>query len=361
MNKLVSVIMSVYNTNERFLRGAIESILLQTYRSFEFLIVLDCPTDNSAEIVREYERNDKRITVIVNEHNLGLTKSLNIALGQAKGEYIARMDADDYSVPDRLEIEVKYLDNYPEVGVVGGLVYTGIKRSRFMTAWNKDQITTRIHMLFHNAGVAHPTAMFRKELSDGTKPLYDETIKKSQDFALWADLIWKTKVVVLDEMLLVYRVHSNQITANSADQMKYAGMVVEKQFREKFGISDSPTLELFKNIYLGNENIKIDEIREAFDRLVETNDQRKLFPKRKFKAIQNEILLECWYINKRSKSESDKIAAKSFFQMITPLNISRFFSIYILPKYRCDLKFKKFKNENAEFLRNTVKLDFESM
>ena len=96
MSKLVSVVMSVYNTDERYLRGSIESILAQTYQYFEFIIVLDHPTDGLDQIVKEYESRDSRIVVLVNEQNLGLTKSLNIALGRARGEYIARMDADDY-------------------------------------------------------------------------------------------------------------------------------------------------------------------------------------------------------------------------------------------------------------------------
>ena len=116
-NDLVSVIMSNYNTPEEFLRASIESVLNQTYSNFEFIIVDDCSTDNSLEIIKSYQ--DERIVVLENKENLGITKSLNRGLEIAKGEYVARMDADDISFPKRFETQVEYLKNNPQVIVCG--------------------------------------------------------------------------------------------------------------------------------------------------------------------------------------------------------------------------------------------------
>ena len=104
---LISVVMSNYNTEESYLRASIESILNQTYENFEFIIVDDCSTDNSIDVIESY--SDKRIKLIKNKENMGLTKSLNVAIKEAKGEFIARMDADDISLPQRFEKQVEFL------------------------------------------------------------------------------------------------------------------------------------------------------------------------------------------------------------------------------------------------------------
>ena len=112
--------MSVYN-GEKYLREAIESILNQTFTDFEFLIVNDGSTDSSLEIILSYP--DERIRVIRNDRNIGLTKSLNKALQQAKGEYIARQDADDISLQNRFEEQLIYLEKHPEVALLGTSAY----------------------------------------------------------------------------------------------------------------------------------------------------------------------------------------------------------------------------------------------
>ncbi len=114
----VSVLMSVYN-GERFLRDSVESILGQTFTDFEFLILDDGSTDSTCEILEEYANKDARIVLVRNDRNLGLTRSLNKGLRLVRGEYLARQDADDISLPKRLEMQVKFLDAHPEVGVVG--------------------------------------------------------------------------------------------------------------------------------------------------------------------------------------------------------------------------------------------------
>jgi len=115
-NPEVTVLMSVYN-GEKYLREAIDSILNQTFTDFEFLIVNDGSTDRTAEILRSYD--DPRIIIINNEKNIGLTKSLNIGLRMAKGEYIARMDADDVSMPERLQKQIELLNQKKNTGLVG--------------------------------------------------------------------------------------------------------------------------------------------------------------------------------------------------------------------------------------------------
>ena len=117
MNK-ISVIMSVWNS-EKYVRQSIESITNQTVRDFEFVIVDDCSADATPEILREFAKKDKRIKLVRNSENIGLTKSLNKALSIAKGEYVARQDADDYSHPDRLRLQRDFLDAHRDISLVG--------------------------------------------------------------------------------------------------------------------------------------------------------------------------------------------------------------------------------------------------
>ena len=118
----VSVIMSVYN-GEKYLKEAINSILNQTFKDYEFIIVNDASTDKSIKILEEYAKKDNRIGLIHNEKNIGLTRSLNKAIKSANGAYIARQDADDISLPPRLEEEVNFLDKHPTVGLVGSYAW----------------------------------------------------------------------------------------------------------------------------------------------------------------------------------------------------------------------------------------------
>ena len=121
---LVSVIMSVYNA-EKFLNSAIESITNQTFTDFEFIIIEDCSTDKTLEILKEFKEKDNRIKIIKKEKNegpKGFIKNLNVGLNMAQGKYIARMDADDISLPERFQKQVIFLENNPEISMVGAQI-----------------------------------------------------------------------------------------------------------------------------------------------------------------------------------------------------------------------------------------------
>lgn len=344
---LVSVVMSVFNTKEEYLRCAIESVLKQTFQAFEFIIVLDLPTDNSATIVEEYQKKDNRIVIIYNEYNIGLTKSLNKALKIAKGKYIARMDADDISVPDRFEKQYYFLENNEKVGVVGGHVYTGKQGTRYMTPWSKDPEETKIRMLFRNAGVPHPTAMFRKYYPDGTQVFYDESIVKSQDFALWSKYVRKSNIVVMEDVFLIYRIHENQISAKPSGQSMYSAIIVKKQMKDIFGIEDENLLNVVANLFVGNKKPQMNEVREVFQRLIDVNERRKMFNRRKLKLILKELLVEYLYMYRVDK--------KQFVQQLTinpdlldPSVIIKFIQLYIIPKMKHDKLVKEFECANKK-------------
>lgn len=118
---MISVIMSTYKESEKFLRESIESILQQTYQDFEFIIILDYPENQEhIRIINEYKEKDSRIQFYINEKNKGLTDSLNTALTYIRGEYVARMDADDIACKDRFEKQIKYLQEN-DYDLIGGI------------------------------------------------------------------------------------------------------------------------------------------------------------------------------------------------------------------------------------------------
>ena len=198
--------MTVYN-GSRFLGQAIESILGQTLSKFEFVIIDDCSTDNSTDIVKEYK--DPRIRLIVNESNLGQTKSLNLGLSICSGEYVARLDQDDFSFPCRLEEQKNFLDRNSDISVVGSLSCVIDEKNRKRGPVRKDPITHEdcAFSLYINSTLPfrHPSIMYRKKLiiDEGG---YNEKYQIAQDSELWFRLIVKKyHFSNIPKVLSVYR------------------------------------------------------------------------------------------------------------------------------------------------------------
>lgn len=226
----VSVIMSVYNTKKEYLCKAIESILNQTFKDFEFIIVNDASTDETPKILEIYK--DKRIIRIDNKINLGLTASLNKALKIANGKYIVRMDADDISHIDRVKIQYEYMEKNKSIAVLGTYAKQLGTKKILMPIKCIDHEHRRVKMIFRNSGVIHPTAMIRKSFLEKYNLYYDENIKKGQDYALWAEIVKYGKIANIEMPLLEYRVHKEQISMKcKEEQDKYAYQVKVKQIK----------------------------------------------------------------------------------------------------------------------------------
>jgi len=216
-NPKVTVLMSVYN-GEKYLREAIESILNQTFKDFEFLIINDGSTDRTAEILQSYD--DPRIKIINNEKNIGLTKSLNKGLKMARGEYIARMDADDISMPERLEKEVDFLETHRDYAVVGTFVKILNEHSGVIRLLDRPVEYAQIREFFRRDNcIAHGSAMIRKNciLDVG---FYDESMERSQDYDLWLRLSEKYRLANIPEYLYIWRNHNENIEAKYMDEQK---------------------------------------------------------------------------------------------------------------------------------------------
>jgi len=224
-NPKVTVLMSVYN-GEKYLREAINSILNQTFKDFEFLIINDGSTDRTIEILQSYQ--DPRIKIINDEKNIGLTKSLNKGLKLARGEYIARMDADDISYPNRLEVQYDYLKNNPEVGLIGSWNDVIDEIGNTVGFWKCNYSSEDIYYIlnFRNC-LAHCSLLFKKELvlNNGG---YNETIKNAQDYELWSRISKVAKIYQIQRVLVKWRMDSHPInTQKETSQVKTVNSTVK--------------------------------------------------------------------------------------------------------------------------------------
>lgn len=225
----VSVIMSVYN-QETYLKDAIESILNQTFTDFEFIIINDGSTDKTKEIIENYQKLDSRIKII-NQKNQGLTKSLNKGIFVSQGEYIARMDADDISLPQRIEKQAIFLDSHPDVGMVGvwAELFSDnipcITKSCFVSDFEKISE----YLVSTGNCFVHSSVMVRADI---IKKLggYDERLVKSQDYELWLRLIAVSKVAIIPEILHRHRIATNSVSEKYAFETAKTNWLVKKAY-----------------------------------------------------------------------------------------------------------------------------------
>lgn len=204
----VSVLMPVYETDEKYLREAIESILSQTFSDFEFLILDDCPEDPREDVVKSYD--DKRIKYFKNKKNLGISLSRNKLIEMAGGEYLAVFDHDDISLPTRLEKQVQYLDANPVVGVVSCKMQSMIDKKICSHPTDNHEIKLA---LMKSCAMVHPASMIRKSVLVDNNIRYEKEFSPAEDYALWCRLIPHTQFHNLnDEVLLYYRDHPENTT-----------------------------------------------------------------------------------------------------------------------------------------------------
>ena len=239
----ISVLMPVYNS-QLYLKEAIESVLAQTYKNFELLIINDGSTDRSEEIIRSFK--DERIVYIKNEKNLGLVSALNIGLKKSIGKFIARMDADDISLPQRFEKQINFLNTHSEVAVISTKLLIIDESGKEVGFWNDDfDCTSQKDILLNMPKInciGHPTVMMRSEAVK--KFGYNKKFKNSEDWALWLTLLSNNFVIdKIDEVLLKYRVHETGTIVNANKENVNKRII---RFKRKY-ILDKLTHFHFKN------------------------------------------------------------------------------------------------------------------
>ena len=225
---LISVVMSVYN-GSNFVEEAIESVLNQTLDNFEFIIIDDDSQDHSINIIKSF--NDKRIKLRKNNNNLGQSESLNKGIRLSKGEFIARIDQDDICLPERFEVQYKYMMDNPEIGILGSQSYILNENESKMSMWNKRPESHYQNMwtLMHSSSLVHPTVMIRRSVLNGND-LFNKIYSPSDDYELWSRLVFKTKINQINTPLVIKRRHSENTGNKFYNTKKRNRFIIQKRY-----------------------------------------------------------------------------------------------------------------------------------
>jgi len=322
----VTVLMPVYN-GEKYLKESIESILTQTYTDFEFLIINDGSTDSSKFIVSSY--NDTRIRYIEKEKNTGIVDTLNYGLDLASGKYIARMDCDDISLPVRLEKQVIFMDNNPDVGISGTWAQTFGELSN-NDVWKYPESHKDISCaLMFNSVLVHSSVIMRKSYLQQYKLTYKTDYIYAEDYDFWVNANACFKLANIPKVLLKYRISYNSTSHSS------------KNSENKLESTRKVRINCFKkySINLTAEQIDLFSLICSYEKLKETN----LF----YNAID---VLNSIYSQSIQKTVFDnKTISKPIFNYY-------YFLLHNIPQVDL-LTIKKYMLSEA-FLKNTLKLKY---
>ncbi len=229
MKPAISVIMSVYN-GETYLAEAIESVINQTFKNWELIVINDCSTDSTSEILAGFASKDERIKVHTNEVNLKLPSSLNKAISLSIGKYIARMDADDICLPDRLEKQYKFMEENREIDMSSCRFMT-VKNGVYMSGGaggRCDNQALRTMLLVANP-ILHPGVIAKAEVMK--KLGYDTTLTCTEDLELWTRMAMENfKMQILPECLLIYRLHDKQITSTTLERQHTEVLKIQNKY-----------------------------------------------------------------------------------------------------------------------------------
>lgn len=336
---LVSVVISIHNEPADYLRTAIESIFNQTYPNIEIILIDDASNNECKILLSDICKGKNNVRILHNETNLGLTKSLNIGLEAANGEYIARMDADDISLPHRIEKQVDFLMANGDADIVGTGVVSFGDSSGFMSPANGYSNSDVQCNLFFSSSLCHPSVMIRKQFLDKNNLQYDEKVKKGQDYDLWERASVCGKLAVMSEVLLYYRAHSNQITATNRKDQDLTSELVQKRRLQRIGIVPSEN-EMRCHVLLAkgvDSSVSIEEMQGWVDKLIIQNYKIGLVDDNEFRLDLRERMTLYKMRNNapissfgfRDASNLMRIFCKRFAAKIKLINIQRQIRIYL--------------------------------
>ena len=222
---LVSVVMPVYNA-EPYISHAIESILQQSFMDFEFIIIDDGSTDATWQIIQQYAEQDKRIVTIHNSQNMKICQALNSGISLARGKYIARMDADDWSYPNRLQLQYEAMERNPDAVICGSTIEICDEKLRPLNIrrYHLSDKTIRRHFFYYSP-FCHPATMFRKDVFNKAG-YYNTELYDCEDYELYFRLARYGSLINLPEVLFRLRTHSKSICQQRSRRQEWLVLYV---------------------------------------------------------------------------------------------------------------------------------------
>ena len=293
MTPVVSILMPVFKT-EPFLREAVDSILSQTFTDFELIVLNDCSPGNAEDILDEY--NDPRIARYRGKENVGFANVLNVGIQMAKGKYIARMDSDDISAPNRLEVQVDYLERHADIDLCScGMILFGAMEDQWIR--ESDLETVRINALFFSP-ILHAASVWRRDAFERLGLRFRQEMVPAEDYDLWCRaLSYGLRLVNIPQCMYQYRIHPDQATGNMEKRLQKEQVVREGYLHKLFPKADN---EDIVRIAAMKPCLDPDEFRATADILLALNadtaffNEEKLckYLKRHYKYLIGEALRE---------------------------------------------------------------------
>jgi len=280
---LVSVLLPVYNC-ENYILEAVESILQQTYSHFELLIIDDCSTDATVEKIKTL--TDQRIQLIEKPKNSGITNSLNFGLTIAKGKYIARMDGDDISLPLRFEKQVAFLEANENV-IVCATNYQ-ILDTDILVKNPEENEFIKIDLLSDSC-IAHPTVMLRKSILYTNNIFYQNEFEPAEDYDLWVRLLDYGLLHNLQENLLFYRNHNNQVSFTKKEIQSQKANLSRVNMLKKLKVEIIVTERIaYEKMFNFKSKLNFNELKAFFNlkvKVIKANNQQLYFNKEAFEKF----------------------------------------------------------------------------
>jgi len=279
---LVSVLMPVYNAGN-YLKDAINSIIEQSFTDFEFIIIDDGSTDESVSIIKSYD--DKRIKLIENGENIKIIATLNKGISLARGKYIARMDADDISLPERLEKQIAYMESNPLVGLCGTFIRTiGLEKNydiHFETS--HDKIKFR---LFFDTHFPHPAAVIRSSVVLQNNLQFSNKFIHAEDLEFWNRMAEFTQMAIIPEILVLKRYHEEQISQKYTSIQEDVTSEIRVMLINNLGVNPDDIEILRYNDFLKNKFSKskpdIFILLNFIEKLIKANNTKKIYNQKLF-------------------------------------------------------------------------------
>ena len=324
----ISVIMPVYNS-ENCLREAIDSILNQTFRDFELVIVDDCSIDSSAAIIEEYKKIDPRVVAYRQQKNNGIAAARNKGLQLSIGEYIAFMDSDDISMPDRLEKQYRFIEFHPEVGVLGGCaeIVDGIGNHIETLYFPETSFEISWSMCFYDP-IINPTVMMKRDVALDAGGFHDSRESEMEyypeDYDLWVRLSEKTNFYNLHDLLLKLRKHDSNITKTRMEStIKNSLKISQRYINSILGVT--PSLDVVAVLWNTDLNKKIIDAPDILISLYKCFRDRKGVSASENKFIKKDVSMRLLTMKKRHPEDPNHM--KVFLQA---LNYHPFILFHVL-------------------------------
>lgn len=285
-NPIISVVLPVFNC-ALYIDDAVNSILNQTFSNFELIIIDDASNDGTVEILKKF--NDSRIKFIFKEKNQGVSSATNDGFRVAKGKYIARMDGDDISVKERFEKQIAILESNQKITICSSWIQTfGLSNNVIQYKENHNDIITE---LLIRCSICMGASMFRRE--EFTGYYYNEDKNSGEDYEFWTKVAWVGEMYVIQESLLLYRVHSKQASRAHKQQQIIDDVSIQLDLFKKMNYNQHKYSDAFiTKMLLLNQPIEIKEFTlfiKWLRELIWLNSKNKVYPQREFLKVLQRI------------------------------------------------------------------------